>query len=172
MQRIFESNFSIIVFTHFCSLTGMMLVDVSNVGGVGFVQEVYYKRQDVCNLYGDVGWLWHYLSGPARCNIWELNRAVHSKMYIEEIRFLLVGNNMCSVTLSPVICRDPSTTGNQVMAIIAIMLMIFQSTSKIRAVIYLQTILHLGYSGTHEINCRAFLVRWCLDPWQKGYQCK
>ena len=120
VQKIFESNFSIIVLTHFCSLTGMMFVDVSNVGGVGFVQEVYYRRQDVCNLYGDVGWLRHYLSGPAQCNIWELNSAV-----------FFVGNNMCSVTLSPVIRRDPSTTGNQVMAIIAIMLMIFQSTSKL-----------------------------------------
>ena len=87
VQRIFESNFSIIVLTHFCSLTGMMFVDVSNIGGVGFVQEVYYRRQDVCNLYGDVGWLRHYLSGPAQCNIWELNSAVHSKTYIEEIRF-------------------------------------------------------------------------------------
>ena len=100
----------------------------------------------------------------------KLNSAVHSKTYIEEISFLLVGNNMCSVTLPPVLCGDPSTTGNQVMAIIAIMLMIFQSTSKIRAVTYLQMILqsiHLGYFGTHETNCRAFLVRLCLDPWQK-----
>ena len=48
---------------------------------------------------------------------------------------------MCSVTLSSVICRDPNGSGNQVVAIIVIMLMIFQSTSKIRTVIYLQMIL-------------------------------
>ena len=82
---------------------------------------LYHRHQDVCNLYGDVGWLQHYLSGPAQCNIWELNSAFHSKTYIEEIRFLLVGNNMCSATLSSVICGDPSTSGNQVMAIMLIM---------------------------------------------------
>ena len=100
---------------------------------------------------------YQYLSGPAQFNIGELNCTLHSKAYREELTFCW-WETMFSITLSGVICGNPSTTGNQVVAIIAIMLMIFYSTSNIRTVMYLQMMLpfiHLGYFGIYETNCKA-----------------
>ena len=65
---------------------------------------------------------------------------------------------MISIALSGTICGDPRTSGNQVVAIIAVMLMTFYSTSNIRTAIYLQMMLpfiHLVYFGIYETNCKV-----------------
>ena len=76
-----------------CSRRGMMFVVFRNTGGMksyiitpGYLQSLWWRKLDTA---------FQYESGPAQCNIWQLNCTLHSKAYIEEITFCWwVGNDM------------------------------------------------------------------------------
>ena len=59
---------------------------------------------------------------------------------------MVVGNDMCSITLSSIFCSEPIASGSHVMANIVILLMIFHSTPKVRTNIFANdtTIYSLG----------------------------
>ena len=103
VQKIFESNFSIIVLTHFCSLTGMMFVDVSNLGAWDLCKRfIIGARMSAIFMVTLVGYGTTWVAPPNA-----ISESLIARVFLWEITCVLLHCHLLFVeTLAPLAIRS------------------------------------------------------------------